>query len=61
MNQFFNAVERLNTYTEKSTFDILQGKCGHVNGFVFVQQACCFVCPQCGDMYMEDVEEGKTE
>jgi len=60
MNLFARAVEIMQTNTEKNTFDILQDKCGHVNGFVYLSQACAFVCPKCGDMY-DIEEEPKTE
>lgn len=41
----------MQTTTERSTFDILKGECGHVHGFVYVSQACCFICPDCGNQY----------
>ena len=56
MNLFTKAVEVMQTTTEKTTFNILKGECGHVHGFVYVSQACCFICPDCGDQYNAEDE-----
>lgn len=51
MNLFTKSIEVMQTTNERSTFDILKGDCGHIHGFVYVSQACCFICPDCGNQY----------